>query len=46
VRLTPGRVLRYREAAAGLGEAEVARLWDAGLKLTVEAAAELALQSP
>jgi predicted ATPase len=46
VHLTPGRVLRYREAAAGLGETEVARLWDAGLKLTVEAAAELALQSP
>jgi predicted ATPase/DNA-binding CsgD family transcriptional regulator len=41
-----GRVRRYLDAAAGLGEAEVARLWAAGLELTTRAAAEVALQAP
>jgi DNA-binding CsgD family transcriptional regulator len=40
------RVTRYLEAAAGLGEAEVARLWAAGLELTTSAAAEVALAPP
>jgi hypothetical protein len=39
----PARAQRYLDAAAGLGDAEVDRLWAAGLKLTVRAAAELAL---
>jgi DNA-binding CsgD family transcriptional regulator len=38
------RVQRYLDAAAVLGEAEVARLWAAGLELTSSAAAELALE--
>jgi predicted ATPase/DNA-binding CsgD family transcriptional regulator len=40
------RVRRYLEAAAGLGDAEVARLWAAGLELTTSAAAEVALEPP
>jgi predicted ATPase len=42
----PARVQRYLDAAAGLGPAEVARLWAAGLRLTAAAAAELALVPP
>jgi predicted ATPase len=42
-----GRVRRYLDAAtASLGQAEVARLWDAGRRLTIAAAAELALKPP
>jgi predicted ATPase/DNA-binding CsgD family transcriptional regulator len=40
------RVRRYLDAAAGLGEAEVTRLWAAGLELTSGTAAELALEPP
>jgi predicted metal-dependent phosphotriesterase family hydrolase/predicted ATPase len=42
----PGRIQRYLDAAAGLGAAETARLWAAGLELTPRAAAELALEPP
>jgi tetratricopeptide (TPR) repeat protein len=35
---------RYRDGAAGLGAAEVDRLWASGLELTSSAAAELALE--
>jgi tetratricopeptide (TPR) repeat protein len=42
----PRRVQRYLDAAAGLGPAEVARLWADGLTLTADAAAELALSPP
>lgn len=42
----PGRIQRYLDAAAGLGAAETARLWAAGLELTTRAAAELALEPP
>jgi predicted metal-dependent phosphotriesterase family hydrolase/predicted ATPase len=42
----PDRVQRYLDAAAGLGAAEVARLWAAGLELTSRAAARLALGPP
>jgi predicted ATPase len=42
----PGRARKYLDAAAGLGPAEVARLWAAGLQLTASAAAELALDPP
>jgi predicted ATPase/DNA-binding CsgD family transcriptional regulator len=44
--LPPERVQRYLDAAAGLGQGEVDRLWAAGLKLTPAAAAELALERP
>ena len=37
---------RYLDAAAGLGPAEVSRLWQAGLGLSATAAAELALVPP
>jgi tetratricopeptide (TPR) repeat protein len=40
----PASVKRYLEAAAGLGEDEVSRLWEAGLRLSSEAAARLALE--
>jgi predicted ATPase/DNA-binding CsgD family transcriptional regulator len=40
------RVQRYLDEAAVLGEAEVARLWVAGLELTSSAAADLALAPP
>jgi predicted ATPase len=40
------RVQRCLDAAAGLGPAEVARLWAEGLTLTPGAAADLALQPP
>jgi predicted ATPase/DNA-binding CsgD family transcriptional regulator/tetratricopeptide (TPR) repeat protein len=40
------RVQRYLDAAACLGEAEVARLWESGLDLGARAAADLALQPP
>jgi ATP/maltotriose-dependent transcriptional regulator MalT len=40
------RVQRYLDAAAHLGEAEVARLWDSGLDLTASEATELALLPP
>jgi tetratricopeptide (TPR) repeat protein len=42
----PDRAQRYLDAAAGLGAAEVARLWAAGLELTSLAAARLALDPP
>jgi hypothetical protein len=42
----PARTQRYLDAAAGLGAAEAARLWAAGLELTPRAAAELALEPP
>jgi tetratricopeptide (TPR) repeat protein len=42
----PGRIQRYLDAAAGLGAAEAARLWAAGLELTTRAAADLALEPP
>ncbi len=42
----PDRAQRYLDAAAGLGAAEVARLWAAGLGLTSLAAARLALDPP
>jgi predicted ATPase len=42
----PARAQRYLDAAAGLGDAEVDRLWAAGLKLTARAATDLALASP
>jgi hypothetical protein len=35
---------RYREGAASLGAAQVARLWASGLELTSSAAADLALE--
>ncbi len=38
------RVQRYLDAAAPLGEAEVARLWESGLDLSASEATELALQ--
>jgi predicted ATPase len=41
----PASVKRYLEAAAGLGEDEVSQLWEAGLRLSGEAAARLALES-
>jgi hypothetical protein len=40
------RAQRYLDAAAGLGPAEVDRLWAAGLELDVAAAAGLALEPP
>jgi predicted metal-dependent phosphotriesterase family hydrolase/predicted ATPase len=39
-------VQRHRDAAAGLGQDETARLWAAGLTLTGEAAAHLAFGPP
>jgi predicted ATPase len=42
----PARAQRYLDAAAGLGDAEVDRLWAAGLQLTARAAADLALAPP
>jgi predicted ATPase/tetratricopeptide (TPR) repeat protein len=42
----PARVQRFLDAAAGLGPAEVARLWAAGLELSPSAAADLALEPP
>jgi predicted ATPase len=42
----PGRVQRFLDAAGGLGPAEVARLWAAGLELSPSAAADLALEPP
>ena len=42
----PARAQRYLKAAAVLGDAEVGRLWNAGLGLTTQAAAELALTPP
>ncbi|HEY2288772.1 MAG TPA: tetratricopeptide repeat protein [Streptosporangiaceae bacterium] len=42
----PGRVQRFLDAAAGLGPAEIARLWAAGLELSPSAAADLALEPP
>ena len=42
----PGRVRRYLDAAATLGETEVARLWAAGHQLSTAAAADLALKPP
>jgi predicted ATPase len=41
----PARAQRYLDAAAGLGDAAVDRLWAAGLRLTARAAADLALAS-
>jgi predicted ATPase len=41
---SPASVKKYREAAAGLGEAKVSELWAAGLRLSGEAAARLALE--
>jgi len=40
------RAQRYLDAAAGLGQAEVDRLWAAGLELDAAAAAGLALEPP
>jgi predicted ATPase len=40
------QVQRYLDAAAGLGPAQVDRLWAAGLKLSAAAAAELAVGPP
>jgi predicted ATPase len=40
------RTQRYLDAAAGLGSAEVSRLWGAGLGLSAAAAADLALVPP
>jgi predicted ATPase/DNA-binding CsgD family transcriptional regulator len=40
------RIQGFRDAAAGLGEAEADRLWAAGLELTSTAAADLALTPP
>ena len=40
------RAQRYLDAAAGLGQAEVDRLWAAGLELDAAAAASLALEPP
>jgi predicted ATPase len=40
------RVQRCLDAAAGLGSAEIARLWAGGLALTPGAAADLALRPP
>jgi hypothetical protein len=40
----PGQVRRCLDAAAGLGEAEVARLWADGLELTADTAVALALE--
>jgi hypothetical protein len=37
---------RYLDAAAGLGPAEVSRLWQAGLGLSATAAADVALVPP
>jgi predicted ATPase len=42
----PARARRYLDAAASLGEAEVARLWAAGLRLAPADAAEIALAPP
>jgi predicted ATPase/DNA-binding CsgD family transcriptional regulator len=44
--LTAARTRRYLDEAAVLGEAEVTRLWAAGLELTTSAAADLALAPP
>jgi tetratricopeptide (TPR) repeat protein len=43
---SPERTQRYLDAAAGLGQDEIARLWAAGRGLTSRAAAELALAPP
>ncbi|HEX5292741.1 MAG TPA: hypothetical protein VFX25_28045, partial [Streptosporangiaceae bacterium] len=40
------RAQRYLDAAAGLGQAEVDRLWAEGLQLDGAAAAGLALEPP
>jgi hypothetical protein len=42
----PGQVRLCLDAAAGLGEAEIARLWADGLELTADAAVALALEPP
>ncbi len=39
----PPGARRYLDAAAGLGESEVRRLWTAGLRLALDEAAEIAL---
>jgi len=44
--LPRARTQRYLDAAAGLGPAEVSRLWTAGLGLSAAAAARLALVPP
>ena len=44
--LPPARVQRFLDAAAGLGQPEVDRLWAAGLQLDAAAAADLARQPP
>jgi predicted ATPase len=41
---SPALVKTYLEAAAGLGEDEVTRLWEAGLRLSGEAVARLAME--
>jgi predicted ATPase/tetratricopeptide (TPR) repeat protein len=44
--LPPAQVQRLLDAAAGLGQPEVDRLWAAGLQLDTAAAADLARQPP